>query len=128
MKIAALIARILQGLLFCVFGLNGFLHFIPMGPLPPGLAGQFAGVLMQSHYFVVVSALQLAGGALLLLNRFVPLALTLLGPVIVNILLFHLLMDPKGIGAGVVVTILWVIIAVRFRKYFSGIFVARADV
>src|ERR1700680_2114471 len=128
MKIAALIARILLGLLFVVFGLNRFLHFIPTGPLPTGLAGQFATVLMQSHYFVVVAALQLAGGILLLLNRGVPLALTLLGPVIVNILLFHLLMDPKGIGAGIVATVLWAIIAVRVRKYFSGIFVWRAEV
>lgn len=128
MKIAALIARILLGLLFSVFGLNGFLHFIPTGPLPTGLAGQFGGALMQSHYFVVVSALQLAGGVLLLLNRFVPLALTLLGPVIVNILLYHLLMDPKGIGPAVVVTVLWAIVAMRVRKYFSGIFVWRTDV
>lgn len=127
MKIAALIARILLGLLFTVSGLNGFLHFVP-GPPPTGLAGQFAGVLMQSHYFLVVSALQLAGGVLLLLNRCVPLALTLLGPVIVNILIFHLLMDPKGIGAGVVATILWAIVVMPVRRYFSGIFVWRAEV
>jgi putative oxidoreductase len=127
MKVAALIARILLGLLFSVFGLNGFLHFIPSGPLPAGLAGQFAGVLMQSHYFVAVSALQLAGGVLLLLNGFVPLALTLLGPVIVNILLFHLLMDLKGLRLGVFVAVLWVIVAVRVRKHFSGIFVMRAE-
>lgn len=127
MKIAALIARILLGLLFSVFGLNGFLHFIPMGPLPTGLQGQFVTVMMQSHYFVVVSAFQLAGGLLLLLNRFVPLALTLLAPVLVNILVYHLLLDPKGIGLGVVATVLWVIVAMRVRKYFAGIFVARAE-
>src|SRR6266852_8551934 len=62
MKIAALIARFLLGLVFLVFGSNGFLHFLPMQPLPPGAAGQFVGALLASHYFLVVSALQLAGG------------------------------------------------------------------
>jgi putative oxidoreductase len=127
MKIVALIARILLGLLFTVFGLNGFLHFIPTPPLPTGLQGQFVTVMMQSHYFLVVAAFQLAGGLLLLLNRFVPLALTLLAPVLVNILVYHLLLDPKGIGAGVVATVLWVIVAMRVRKHFAGIFVARAE-
>lgn len=125
MKIAALIARILLGLVFFVFGLNGFLHFIPMGPMPSGLAGQFIGVLMQSHYVLVVAALQTVCGALLLVNRYVPLALTLLGPVIVNILLFHLFMDLKGLPLAIVVAILWWVLAVRNWQYFSGLFVQR---
>ncbi|MGH9637423.1 MAG: hypothetical protein ACRD72_21525, partial [Candidatus Angelobacter sp.] len=70
MKVAALIARILLGLIFFVFGLNGFLHFIPMGPMPTGLAGQYTTVLMQSHYFYFVAAFQVAGGALLLIGRY----------------------------------------------------------
>ena len=122
MKIAALIARILLGLIFLVFGLNGFLHFIPMGPMPTGLAGQYIGALAESHYIVVVAALKVAGGLLLLVGRFVPLGLTLLGPVIVNILLFHLLMDPKGLPIAIVVTILWCIAAFHLRQYFSGLF------
>jgi putative oxidoreductase len=126
MKIAALIARILLGLIFFVFGLNGFLHFIPTGPMPTGTAGQFIGALFQSHYVYFVSALQVAGGALLLVNRYVPLGLVLLGPVIVNILLFHLLMDRKGLPLAIVVVILWGIVALRHRQYFSGIFVQRA--
>src|SRR5580692_5784605 len=92
MKIAVLIARILLGLLFLVFGLNGFLNFIPVGQLPSGLAGQFVTALLQSHYVQVVCAFEVAGGALLLINRYVPLGLTLLGPIIVNILLYHLLL------------------------------------
>jgi uncharacterized membrane protein YphA (DoxX/SURF4 family) len=122
MKIVALIARILLGLIFFVFGLNGFLHFIPMGQMPTGLAGQYIGVLMQSHYIYFVAALQVAGGALLLVGRYVPLGLTLLGPVIVNILLYHLLMDPKGLPMAFVVTVLWGIVAFRNRQYFSGLF------
>jgi hypothetical protein len=127
MKIAALIARILLGLVFVVFGLNGFLHFIPTGPLPTGLAGQFVTVLFQSHYVLYVSAIQVAGGALLLVNRYVPLALVLLGPVIVNILLFHLLLNRTGLEIALVVAILWFIVAFRHRQYFSGIFVQRAS-
>src|SRR5712671_1256312 len=89
MKIVTLIARLLLGLIFVVFGLNGFLNFLSMGPMPTGLAGQFVGALVLSHYFWVVAAIQVAGGLLLLVNRFVPLGLVLLGPVIVNILLYQ---------------------------------------
>jgi putative oxidoreductase len=127
MRIAALIARILLGLVFLVFGLNGFLHFIPTGPLPTGLAGQFVTVLFQSHYVLYVSAIQVAGGVLLLVNRYVPLALVLLGPVIVNILLFHLLLNRTGLEIAIVVAILWCIVAFRVRQHFSGIFVQRAS-
>src|ERR1700681_4102096 len=102
MRITALIARILLGLVFFVFGLNGFLHFIPMGPMPTGLAGQYFTVMTQSHYILFVAALQVIGGALLLVGRYIPLALTILGPVIVNILLYHLLMDLKGLPMAVV--------------------------
>ena len=126
MKIAALIARILLGLVFVVFGLNGFLNFIK-GPLPSGVAGQFLGALMQSHFVLVVSAVELAGGALLLANRYVPLGLVLLGPVIVNIFFYHLFMDRSGLIIAIVVIILWALIAVRHRQYFSGLFVQRAS-
>ena len=124
-KIATLIARILLGLVFLVFGLNGFLEFIPTGPLPSGLAGQFVTVLLQSHYALVVSAIQITGGALLLVNRYVPLALTLLGPVIVNILLYHLLLNHIGLPLAIVVAIFWGIVAFRQRQHFSGLFVQR---
>ena len=79
MKIAALISRLLLGLIFLVFGLNGFLNFIPMPP-PTGVAGQFFGAIFASRYWVVIFGIQILGGLLLLINRFVPLALTLLGP------------------------------------------------
>jgi putative oxidoreductase len=125
MKIAALIARILLGLVFVIVGLTGFLNFIK-GPLPSGLAGQFLGALMQSHFVLVVSVVELAGGALLLANRYVPLALVLLGPVIVNIFFYHLLMDRSGLIIAIVVIILWGLIALRHRQYFSGLFVQRA--
>jgi uncharacterized membrane protein YphA (DoxX/SURF4 family) len=125
MKILTLIARLLLGLVFFVLGLNGFLNFLSMGPMPSGLAGQFIGALVLSHYFWAVAALQIAGGALLLVNRFVPLSLVLLGPVIVNIILYHVALNPAGIALAIVVTILWLIVFYAHRQYFSGIFVQR---
>jgi putative oxidoreductase len=126
MKIAVLIARILLGLLFTIFGLNGFLHFIAMKP-PTGLAGQYMGALFVSHYLVVVFLLQLIGGVLLLLNRFVPLALLLLGPVIVNILLFHSFLAPEGLPIALFTTVLWLIVFAGVRQAFTGVFAHRVE-
>ena len=125
MKIVTLIARLLLGLIFVVFGLNGFLNFLNMGPLPSGFAGQFIIALAASHYLWVVAGLQVAGGVLLLVNRFVPLALVLLGPVVVNILLYHVFLNRSGAQLAILGTILWFIVFYGHRQYFSGIFVQR---
>ena len=126
MKIAALVSRILLGLVFFIFGLNGFLNFLP-GQLPSGLAGDFLNALLKSHYVFFLSALELVGGALLLVNRYVVLGLVLLGPIIVNILLFHALLLPSGLSIAIVVAILWAVLAFYQRRYLSGIFVERAS-
>ena len=120
MKIAVIIVRSLLGLVFVVFGLNAFLQFIPAPP-PQGLAGDFTKALFVSHYFYVVAVLQIAGGALLLLGRFVPLGLTLLGPVIVNILLFHICLEPSGLPLAVVVVALALFLLWANRQAFSGL-------
>src|SRR5260370_35676976 len=125
MKILTLIARLLLGLIFFVLGLNGFLNFLSMGPMPSGLAGQFVGALVLSHYFWIVAALQVAGGALLLVNRFVPLGLVLLGPVIVNIICYHVFLNHSGAAPAAVVTVLWLIVFYGNRQHFSGLFVQR---
>ena len=125
MKIVTLIARLLLGLMFLVLGLNGFLGFLNMGPPPTGLAGQFMGALFLSHYYWAVAGLQVIGGVLLLVNRFVPLALVLLGPVIVNILLYHIFLNHTGAAFAAVVTVLWLIVFYTKRQYFSGIFAQR---
>ncbi len=125
MKIIAVIARFLLGLIFLVFGLNGFLHFIPASPPPSGTAGQFVGALFISNYLVVVFLLQIIPAVLLLINRYVPLALTLLAPIIVNILLFHILMAPSGLALAIVVTVLWVLVFLRVRSAFGGLFQRR---
>jgi putative oxidoreductase len=120
MKIITVIARFLLGLIFLVFGLNGFLHFIPAS-LPSGTAGQFVGALFVSNYLVVVFLLQLISAVLLLTNRYVPLALTLLGPIIANILLFHALMSPSGLSLALVVTVLWILVFLSVRSSFGGL-------
>jgi putative oxidoreductase len=126
MKIASLIARVLLGFIFLVFGLNGFLHFIPMPP-PTGVAGQFFGSIFASHYWLVIFGVQTIGGLLLLVNRFVPLALVILGPVVVNIFFFHALMAPAGLPLAIVVVVLWAIVANRNKQYLAGIFVPRTE-
>ena len=127
MKILATIAQYLLALVFIVFGLNGFLHFIPQPPPSSELAQQFFTVLFTSHYLVFVFALQLIAGLLFLFPRTVPLALTIIGPVVVNILLFHALMDPAGIVPGLVVTVLWFVVFWQFRTAFYGILFADAQ-
>jgi putative oxidoreductase len=124
MRTASGIARYLAGVIFLVFGLNGFLHFIPLPP-PDGVAGQFMGALFVSHYLTLVFGLQVIAAALLLVNRFVPLALAILAPVLVNILAFHALMAPSVLPLALFVTALWALIFVDVRSAFAGLLQAR---
>jgi putative oxidoreductase len=124
MKTAFTVARYLAGVIFLVFGLNGFLHFIPLPP-PSGIAGQFMGALFVSHYLTLIFALQVIGAVLLLANRYVPLAVAILAPVIVNILSFHALMAPSGLPLALFVTVLWALLFVHVRSAFAALFQAR---
>lgn len=124
MKVVAMVARILLGLLMVFAGSNHLYAFMPAPP-PPGLAGQFVTVMTSSHYLFIVGICEVVPGILLLVNRYVPLALTVLGAVIVNILLTGILVAPMGIPAGVVVAILWLVVFWRVRDAFAGIFQAR---
>jgi uncharacterized membrane protein YphA (DoxX/SURF4 family) len=121
MEIATIVARILLGLIFVVFGSNIFLHFIPMPPPPPGPSGDFTKALFVSHYLHVVAVFQIAGGLLLLIGRFVPLGLVLLAPVVVNIALVHILMEPSGLPLAAVISVLLVFLVWRYREAFMGI-------
>ena len=124
MRNASVIARYLAGMTFLVMGLNGFLNFIPLPP-PGGVAGQFMGALYVSHYVWVIFVFQVIGGLLLLVNRYVPLALAILAPVIVNILTFHVLMAPSGLPVVLLAAILWTAIFIEVRPAFSGLFQSR---
>src|SRR4051795_10656729 len=125
MRAISTIARYLAGVVFLVFGLNGFLNFIPLPP-PEGIAGQFMGALYASHYLWVIFAFQVISAVLLLANRYVPLAVALLAPVIVNILVFHALMAPSGLPLAFFVAVLWALIFVDVRPAFAGLFESRS--
>ena len=114
MKILANISRFLLGLIFTVLGLNGFLHFM-------------LGVMFVSNYLLVIFALQLISGVLLLINRYVPLAVTILSPIMMNVLLYGVLANPAGFGFAFFVAFLWVLALVSVRSVFAGIFEARLE-
>lgn len=125
MKTAFLVSRILLGLVFFAAGLSGLFLAANPPPMPPGLAGVFQDVFFKSHWVLFVDGVELVTGALLLANRYVPLALTALAAVISNILVFHIAMMPSGLPVAVVVTVLWTIVALPFRATFAPLFTQR---
>jgi putative oxidoreductase len=125
MKITSIVARYLLGLMFTVFGLNGFLNFIHQPPPTNPLALQFFGAIMASHFAAFFFAGQVLGGLLLLFGFFVPLALTVLAAELYNILAFHLTMAPASIAPALVASVLWVLVFLQYRRSFKGIFTAK---
>src|SRR6201989_3558635 len=124
MKITSIVARYLLGLMFTIFGLNGFLNFIHQPPPTNPLALQFFGAIVASHFAAFFFAGQVFGGLLLLFGRFVPLALTLLAAELYNILAFHLTMSP-GIAPALVACVLWVLVFLQYRNSFNGVLAAK---
>jgi putative oxidoreductase len=121
MKILTIIARILLGLIFVFFGSNAFLRFLPMPPLPQGVTGEYLHAFFASGYVYFIGGLQVIGGLLLLMGRFVPLGLTILGAIIVNIWIFHILMAPEGLPPAIVVAVLELFLIWSYRDRFAGI-------
>ena len=121
MKYVIHVVRILLGLVFAVFGSNAFLHFLPM-PALQGDAGAFMGAMFHSGYFYPIAILQVLGGLCLLSGRFVPLGLILLGPIVVNILFYHLFLDRNGMPIALVVAILSLFLLWIYRYKFPAIF------
>jgi putative oxidoreductase len=121
-KIAATIARYLLGVMFLIFGSNMLFHFIPNPPMPPGPMANFSTAMVESHYNIVVGLCQVIPAILLLINRYVPLALTVLAAEIVNIITFHITMQMAGLPMALVVAILWLLVFVRVKSSFAGIF------
>jgi uncharacterized membrane protein YphA (DoxX/SURF4 family) len=129
MKIATLIVRILLGLMFLVFGANNVVHFMPMPAMPPSDATTYTIILVQHHIMAFVGLLMVIAGLLLLVGRYVPLALVLLGPILVNILLYHfMLMNGTGAVPGLVATVLELFLILVYRKSFRGLFDAAPEV
>jgi putative oxidoreductase len=125
MKITSIIARYLLGLIFTVFGLNGFLNFIHQPPPANPLALQFLINVSVSHFAAFFFAVQVLGGLLLLSGYFVPLALTALAAELYNILAFHLTLSPATIAPALVASVLWVLVFLQYRESFRGIFSAK---
>ena len=122
MKITSIVARYLLGLIFTVFGLNGFLNFIHQPPPAHPVAMQFLVAVSTSHFAAFFFALQVLGGLLLLSGYFVPLALTVLAAELYNILAFHLTLAPASIAPALVASVLWVLVFLQYRESFRGIF------
>jgi hypothetical protein len=128
MKIAIWISRLLLGIGFTVFGSNILHPFLPM-PMPPAgsLLAQFMGVMVPTHWMALIGAFQLAGGLLVLAGGTAPLGLVLLGPVLVNILAFHILVQGgQGIQPGLVFTVLEIFLIYAYRNYFKALFTMKA--
>lgn len=125
MKIVVVSARYLLGLIFTVFGLNGFLNFIHQQPPTNPLAIQFFVAIGSSHLAAFFFAVQLIGGLLLLSGYFVPLALTLLAAELYNILAFHLTLAPASIAPALVASVLWVLVFVHYRESFKEILASK---
>jgi putative oxidoreductase len=125
MKITSIVARYLLGLIFTVFGLNGFLNFIHQPPPANPLTMQFLVSVSQSHFAAFFFAVQLLGGLLLLSGYFVPLALTVLAAELYNILAFHLTLAPASILPALVACVLWVLVFLQYRNSFNTIFSAK---
>ncbi|MGP8252581.1 MAG: hypothetical protein ACLQHF_11140 [Terracidiphilus sp.] len=126
MKVATIILRILLGLVFLAFGLNKLHQFFPTGPAPAGEAAVFIGAMMSTKYFAIVGFLEALSGLFLIGNRFVPLGLTILGPIIVNIFLTGLLMDQHGLPMAGAVAAIWLFLFWRYKNNFTPLFDSKA--
>jgi uncharacterized membrane protein YphA (DoxX/SURF4 family) len=126
MKLKLIIAaRVVLGLAFFVFGLNGFLHFIPQPPIS-GPPADFLGAMIATGYlFSLLKATEVVCGALLLAGRFVPLALTMLAPVLVNIVFFHAFLEPAMIGLPLVLVAIEIYLAWVYRSALRPMLQAR---
>jgi len=117
--------RILLGLVFFVFGLNGFFQFIPQPPMPERVGAFMGGLAATGYMFPLIKGVEVVGGALLLSNRFVPLALAILAPNIVNIVLFHAILAPGGLGIALFVLALELFTAWSYRGAYTAMLQAR---
>lgn len=118
--------RLLLGLVFVVFGLNGFLNFLPMPPLPEKAGAMMQGLAVSGYFFPFLKLTEIVCGVLLLLGMYVPLALVVLAPIILNILLFHLVLAPGGLPMAIVLTGIELFLAWSYKDSFKGVLVQAA--
>ena len=126
MKIAVIIARSLLGLIFLVFGLNFFLHFIPVSPPAPGKAGAFqSGLFGAGYFFPFMKVIETVSGLFLLINRYTAFFLVILFPITVNICLFHAFLAPSGLPLGGLMLLLHLFLGYAYGKYYSPMFTSQ---
>ncbi|OOQ58721.1 hypothetical protein [Mucilaginibacter pedocola] len=129
MKIAVLISRIILGLLYLIFGLDYFLHFIPYQPAHTGVTGAFvAGLKGVGYFYPMIKTIQILAGLSLLFNRYAPLAAVAVFPISLNVLLFHTILVPSGWLMGVFLFVPNVLLGFGWKKYYAGLFTAKAVV
>jgi putative oxidoreductase len=127
-SVSVLVARLLLGLIFFVFGLNFFLHFIPNNTQPEGKAAAFLGGLFQTGYlFPLIKVIEVLAGAFLLAGFFVPLVLVILMPITVNIILFHSFLEPgiMPITISYLILLSQIWLAWNYRDYYKQLFILR---
>ena len=128
-SISAVGARILLGLIYLVFGLNFFFHFLPTPPAHGGVADAFTGGLFQSGYFFpMLKGLEVVLGAMLLIGLFVPLALVVLMPISINILLFHAFLTPGNSTMGIIIVLVHIYLAWSYRDYYKPLLTRKTSV
>lgn len=125
MKVASTIARVLLGVIFVFFGAN-LVHPFLKAPMPTGPAGQMIAGLYATHFLILIGLCQVIGGLLMLIGRYVTLGLVILGPVLVCIDFFHLVVVPSGIPMATLVTLLWILVAWAHKHHLAGIFAEKA--
>lgn len=129
MKAATLICRIILGLIYLVFGLDYYLHFIPYQPNHTGAAAEFKNGLMAAGYlYPMMKSIQIVGGISLLINRYAPFSAVALFPISVNVFLFHTILVPSGWFMGVLLIVPNIFLGYAWRKYYRGMFVKKAEV
>jgi hypothetical protein len=121
------IARFLLGIVYLVFGANYFLHFIPAGPPPERALGFIMGLVGSGYFLPLLKVTEIAAALLLLSNRFVPLALTVLAPIAVNIAAFHAFLEPAGLPLGFIVVALELYLAWVYRDVFRPMLASRVS-
>lgn len=118
----ALVSRILMGLGFVVFGLNGFFQFLPQPPLPEGSMKFLGGLMAAPYFFPLLKGTEVLMGLLLLANRLVPFALVVLSPIVIHIFLFHAFLAPDGMIVPILFVVMQILIAYDRRESFAGLF------
>ncbi len=129
MKTLTVISRLVLGIIYLVFGLDYFLHFIPYQPAHTGAAAALKNGLMEAGYiYPMMKTIQMVGGISLIVNRYTPFSAVVLFPISLNVFLFHTILAPSAWLMGVLLLLPNLFLGYAYRKYYSGMFVRKAEV